>query len=188
MANRFSIATEDGGTDEDGDTITLPRCRELSADPMRVKLTDRQAAGVGILKCIQTDDPSGLIPESLWREACIVEGALTDSPNKESRSAIFRTTRKELAEHGVIVRLVPEGKTEMHVRLSEFNGLDDFDDLPEQGEHRANNAKCSVKRQPGQGQWEAEHKPTPLPFRGGLDCSPLPDPKSDPDPLVELLG
>ncbi len=182
----FSIATEDGGTDEDGDTITLPRCRELSADPMRVKLTDRQAAAAAILKCIVIDDPSGLIPESRWRDACVVEGALSDSPNKESRGAIFRTTRKELAECGAIVRLVPEGKTEMHVRLSDFMGLDDFDDLPEQGEQGANPAECSVKEWPGQWLGEAEHKPTPLPFRGGLDCSPLPDPNSD--PLAELLG
>ena len=65
----FTIATEDGGTDEDGDTITLPRCREIASDPMRVKLTDRQAAAMAILKSIQTDDPSGLIPEILWREA-----------------------------------------------------------------------------------------------------------------------
>ena len=182
----FSIATEDGGTDEDGDTITLPRCRELSSDPMRVKLTDRQAAAVAILKCIGSDDPSGLIPESRWRDACMAEGALTDSPNRESRGAIFRTTRKELTECGAIVRLVPEGKTEMHVRLSDFTGLDGFDDLPEQGEQGANPAECSVKAWPGQWLGEAEHKPTPLPFRGGLDCSPLPDPNSD--PLAELLG
>lgn len=184
----FSIATEDGGTDDDGDTITLPRCRELSADPMRVKLTDKQAAAVAILKCIATDDPSGLIPESQWREACIVEGALTDSPNKESRGAIFRATRKELAELGAIIRLVPEGKTEMHVRLPEFSGLDDFEDLPEQGECSANTAECSVKSQPGQWLGEAEHPDTLSPFRGRVQGSPLPDPKSEADPLAELIG
>jgi hypothetical protein len=184
----FSIATEDGGTDEDGDTITLPRCRELSADPMRVKLTERQAAAVAILKCIATDDPAGLIPESLWREACIFEGALTDSPNKESRGAIFRATRKELAELGAIIRLVPEGKTEMHVRLPEFSGLDDFEDLPEQGECSANTAECSVKAQPGQWLGEAERPDTLSPFRGRVQGSPLPDPKSEADPLAELIG
>lgn len=184
----FSIATEDGGTDEDGDVITLPRCRELSADPMRLKLTDRQAAAVAILKCVVTDDPSGLIPESRWRDACIAEGALTDSPNKESRGAIFRATRKELAELGAIIRLVPEGKTEMHVRLPEFSGLDDFEDLPEQGECSANTAECSVKSQPGQWLGEAEHPDTLSPFRGRVQGSPLPDPKSEADPLAELIG
>lgn len=140
----FAIATEDGGTDEDGDTITLPRCRELSSDPMRVKLTDRQALAVSILKSIQTDDPSGLIRESRWRDACIVEGALSDSPNKESRSKAFQRVRDDLSGHGVIVRFVPDGMSEMQVRLSEFSGLDDFDDLSGRGGQGADKADCPV--------------------------------------------
>lgn len=117
-----------------------------------------------------------------------MEGALTDSPNKDSRGAIFRTTRKELAEHGANIRLVPEGKAEMHVRLAEFSGPDDFEDLPERGECSANAAECSVKVHPGQWLGEAEHPDTPSPFRGRVQGSPLPDPKSEADPLAELIG
>lgn len=45
----LSIASEDGGTDEDGNTITQRRYRELSADLMRVKLTASKAAAARIL-------------------------------------------------------------------------------------------------------------------------------------------
>jgi len=137
----FSIATEDGGTDQDGETITLPRCRELSSDTMRLKLTPSEVAAVAILKCILVNDASGLAPESLWRDACTVEGALSDSSNKESRGRVFRRVRDALGGQGAIVRFVPDGKAEMHVRLSEFSGLEDFDDLPGQRGQGADNAQ-----------------------------------------------
>jgi hypothetical protein len=179
----FTIATEDGGTDEDGETITLPRCRELSSDPMRLKLTPTEAAAVAILKCIVSDDASGLIPESLWRDACMAEGALSDSTNKESRGRVFRRVRDALGGQGAIVRFVPDGKAEMHVRLSEFNGVDAFDDLPGQGGQEADNARSPAEtaaRLAGTGGRTTRTHP--------LGVSGVRPPCPSPDPLTELLG
>jgi archaellum biogenesis ATPase FlaH len=180
----FSIATEDGGTDEDGDTITLPRCRELSADPMRLKLTPSEAAAAHILKCILADDASGLIPESRWRDACMVEGALSDSPNKESRGRVFRRVRDALGGQGVIVRFVPDGFAEMHVRMSDFSWADAFDDLPGQGGQGTDNARSpgdTAARLDGtEGRTTGGHTPLGVP-----QC---PAPCISPDPLTELLG
>lgn len=179
----FTIATEDGGTDVDGDTITLPRCRELSSDPMRLKLTPSEAAAVNILKCIVSDDASGLIPESLWRDACMAEGALSDSTNKESRGRVFRRVRDALGGQGAIVRFVPDGSAEMHVRLSEFSGVDAFDDLPGQGGQEADNAQSpadSVARLAGTGGRTTRTHP--------LRVSGVRPPCPSPDPLTELLG
>lgn len=179
----FTIATEDGGADEDGDMITLPRCQELSSDPMQLKLTPSEAAAVNILKCIVLDDASGLIPESLWRDACIAEGALSDSTNKESRGRVFRRVRDSLDGQGAIVRLVPEGAAEMHVRLSEFNGLDAFDDLPGQGVQEADNYQGpadSAARQAGTG---GRTTRTHL-----LRVSGVRPPCTSPDPLTGILG
>ena len=180
----FSIATEDGGTDEDGDTITLPRCRELSVDPMRVKLTPSEAAAARILKCILEDDASRLIPESRWRDACMVEGALSDSPNKESRGRVFRRVRDALGGQGVIVRFVPDGSAEMHVKMSDFSGVDAFDDLPGQGGQGADNADCPVDTASRLDGTEGGHAVGTPPLGG----APLSGPCISPDPLLELLG
>jgi hypothetical protein len=180
----FSIATEDGGTDEDGDVITLPRCRELSADPMRVKLTPSEAAAARILKCILADDASGLIPESRWRDACMVEGALSDSPNKESRGRVFRRVRDALGGQGVIVRFVPDDLAEMHVKMSDFSGVDAFDDLPGQGGQGADNADCPGDTASRLDGTEGGHTVGTPPLGG----APLSGPCISPDPLTELLG
>jgi len=180
----FSIATEDGGTDEDGDVITLPRCRELSADPMRVKLTPSEAAAAHILKCILDNDTSGLIPESQWRDACMVEGALSDSPNKESRGRVFRRVRDALGGQGVIVRFVPDSLAEMHVRMSDFSWSDAFDDLPGQGGQGADNAQSPGDTAARLDGTEGGHQVGTPPLGG----APLSGPCISPDPLSELLG
>lgn len=72
----------------------------------------------------------------------MVEGALSDSPNKESRGRVFRRVRDALGGQGVIVRFVPDGLAEMHVKMSDFSGVDAFDDLPGQGGQGADNADC----------------------------------------------
>ncbi len=143
----FTIATEDGGTDEDGDVITLPRCRELSSDPMAVKLTPAEAAAVQALRqlCTESDDVS----EAIWRDACMVQGALSDSPNPDSRARVFRRVKDSLTGQGLIVRFVPTGRTEMHVRLSDINGLDAFDDLPGQCGQSADKAQCPARSKGG---------------------------------------
>lgn len=145
----FTIATEDGGTDEDGEAISLPRCRELSADPLTVKLTPAEAEAVRILKSIQTDDVSGWITESLWRDACTTEGALSGSPNRETRERTFRRVRESLSGHGVIQRFVRPDSAEMLVRINEINGLDPFADLPGQGGHWADKADCPAGSEGG---------------------------------------
>lgn len=180
----FSIATEDGGTDEDGDVITLPRCRELSADPMRVKLTPSEAAAARILKCILDNDASGLIPESRWRDACMVEGALSDSPNKESRGRVFRRVRDALGGQGVIVRFVSDDSAEMCVRMSDSSWSDAFDDLPGQGGQGADNGRSPGDTAARLDGTEGGHQVGTPPLGG----APLSGPCISPDPLIELLG
>ncbi|RWR12052.1 AAA family ATPase [Paenirhodobacter populi] len=84
----FRIAIEDGGVDEDGDQITLPRCEELDASqaPARVKLTDAERA---VMDLIHT--AGGEIPEAELRKLCMDSHRIAKSDNPETkRKAVYR--------------------------------------------------------------------------------------------------
>ncbi|WP_294929253.1 AAA family ATPase [uncultured Paracoccus sp.] len=84
----FRIVIEDGGVDEDGDQITLPRCEELNAAqaPAPVKLTKAERAVMDVIHIA-----GGEIPESELRKLCIEGHRVSTSDNQEAkRKAVYR--------------------------------------------------------------------------------------------------
>jgi len=184
----FSIATEDGGTDEDGDTITLPRCRELSADPMRVKLTPSEAAAARILSELQTiaalgedEDKRIYVPEIEWQEACVEPGSISDAATRHSRLKAFRRAVETLAGHGLLSRIAA---SETGESLCFLNNLTGFDAAGQTG-HDGDKAECpgdTAARLDGTG--VGTHLGTPL--KGCPNVPPCISP--DADPLADLIG
>jgi hypothetical protein len=116
----FRIAVEDGGRDEDGDQITLPRCDELSgSDDLGIQLTQREAAALDVLCneiAVETDfddlSPDGPnapnssvlgISSDVWRIACSGDKRVSDSEKSNSRNVAFKRARDALVTKGVVI-------------------------------------------------------------------------------------
>jgi len=102
------------GVDQDGDKITTclvePVGRDLAS---KSGLSDSQRRALDVLnKALESDGqklsqpnyPGGLtVPVEVWRKACLEDGGLSQSPNKETQTRAFRRAREELVSAGLVL-------------------------------------------------------------------------------------
>lgn len=115
----FRIAIEDGGVDEDGDQITLPRCEELNAAqaPEAVKMTPTERA---VMDLIHT--AGGEVTEADLRKLCIDGRKVSSSDNPDSRRRVTERALKGLVQKCAVI--FEDGL----YRIFD-DSCDDFDDL-----------------------------------------------------------
>lgn len=94
----FTIATENGGTDEDGEPITLPPCNPLHGAPAKVKRLPPQPAAAlkvleGMAQPVSRDD---------WKRACMASDAVCANDNPDTRRKAFGRALEALARDGWI--------------------------------------------------------------------------------------
>jgi hypothetical protein len=113
----FRIATEDGGTDQDGDKISLPRCNPITAPrgQREKRLSPSALAALAVLSKLGT--PS----EDEWRQACVDGRTVSASEDVESRKRVFRRAVADLVRSERV--LFQSG------RYSENDGFDAMIDL-----------------------------------------------------------
>ncbi|TIP23529.1 MAG: hypothetical protein E5X67_32885 [Mesorhizobium sp.] len=106
----FKIAVETGGIDEDGDTITLPRCLELKSSPVK---SERLSPSVkAALVCLE--GLGGTATEKAWRDACADGRSVSASDERESRVKAFKRAVEHLVrsshvEFGSGLYRIPDG-------------------------------------------------------------------------------
>lgn len=109
----FRIATEDGGTDDDGDMITLPRCSEISGgDDLMPRLTRSEAGALDVLETqLRTKQSLGsdkielnpsTIPIDDWRAACWGDNRVYSGDKRNSFNVAFKRACEGLSDKGVI--------------------------------------------------------------------------------------
>ncbi|AUM72930.1 AAA family ATPase [Paracoccus jeotgali] len=152
----FRIAVEDGGKDEDGDAITLPRCEELDASsaPQAVKLTAAERAVLDVIHL-----SGGEVTEAELRPLCIDSRKVSSSDNPDSRRRVTDRALKGLVQKGSVI--FQDGAYRI-----EDDHADDFDDLGEPDN------PDSVRTNPGLSEMAKRRNPdglghTPL---GVSDC------------------
>ena len=89
----FTIATENGGTDEDGEPITLPRCNPMIGSPTKVKRLPPQA--VAALKILENF--SQPISRDDWKRACMASDTVCGKESAETRRKAFDRALETLA-------------------------------------------------------------------------------------------
>ncbi|MFT4149483.1 MAG: AAA family ATPase [Paracoccaceae bacterium] len=92
----FTIATENGGTDEDGEPITLPRCNPLRGAPAKVKrLAPQPAAALkvleGMAQPVSRDD---------WKRACMASDTVCANDKSDTRRKAFDRALQDLSRDG----------------------------------------------------------------------------------------
>ena len=81
----FRIASEDGGTDDDGDAITLPRCHPMQSASVAMRRLPRQAAAA--LKILETlEQPTA---RDDWKRACMASDAVCANEKPDTRRKAF---------------------------------------------------------------------------------------------------
>lgn len=81
----FRIATEDGGTDDDGDAITLPRCHPMQSASVAMKrLPPQAAAALKILEALERP-----IARDDWKRACMASDAVCANEKPDTRRKAF---------------------------------------------------------------------------------------------------
>lgn len=111
----FTIATQTGGTDEDGEPITLPRCNPLHGAPAKVKrLPPSEQAALDLL-----EREGGTLTEADFKDALANGREVSASDNPKSRRDVAGRAIKALVQKK---------------RITFNNGIysmrDGFDDLP----------------------------------------------------------
>ena len=88
----FCIAIENGGTDEDGDTITLPRCAVItgSKSTKSLKPTGQAGAAMTILQGLFNATGDAKIPKADWRKACAASDAVCSKDDEARKKAFYR--------------------------------------------------------------------------------------------------
>jgi hypothetical protein len=145
----FTIKTEDGGTDEDGDVIRLPRCNPLGPDggfTLHLPPVERKALAVfremlhvRELDAELADDEdmariAGAVPEIEFREACTGQSVLSGSGNRESRARAFKRALEGLTGQGVLTRFVRPDTGQSYVGFNSASRL--AGDEPKPGQSR----------------------------------------------------
>ncbi|MFN7004244.1 MAG: AAA family ATPase, partial [Roseinatronobacter sp.] len=87
----FRIATQDGGTDEDGDVITLPHCAVVTGNNTRAlpTVTGQAAAALDVLKRLQAASDGAKVSKADWRKACAASDAVCSKDDPETRKKAF---------------------------------------------------------------------------------------------------
>lgn len=94
----FTIATENGGTDEDGEPITLPRCNPLHGAPAKVKRLARQpAAALKVLEGMAQP-----VNREEWKRACMASDTVCANDDPATRRRAFNRALEALARDGWI--------------------------------------------------------------------------------------
>lgn len=117
----FTIATENGGTDEDGEAITLPRCNPLHGAPAKVKrLAPQPAAALKVL-----EDMAQPVSREDWKRACMASDTVCANDDPATRRRAFNRALEALARDGWITS------------HDDFYSIrDGFDDWDGQGQER----------------------------------------------------
>ncbi|WP_287208968.1 AAA family ATPase [Mesorhizobium sp.] len=106
----FKIAVEDGGADEDGDTVTLPRCFELMGVAKKdERLPASVKAALDILETLGRE-----ATEKTWRDACAEGRTVSATEDRESRVKAFKRAAERLlrsnhVEFGNGLYRIPDG-------------------------------------------------------------------------------
>jgi hypothetical protein len=87
----FRIETEEGGTDSDGDRISLPRCNPITAPRQREKRLSPSATAALAVLC-----ELGTPTEDEWRQACVEGRSVSASEEVKSRQTAFRRAVADL--------------------------------------------------------------------------------------------
>ena len=162
----FTIEVEDGGADDDGDMITLPRCNELNLDPFDVKLNPKERTVARIMQRLVSEaaernpDRVGLIQiaESILREECCMSGVLSGSESRDSRVKAYKRAFDALARQGILSGSTDHLTGDAMVYLNPFNGLSDFDLDP--GQARTRRFVRTIQKQGYPGQTRANPQDT----------------------------
>lgn len=137
----FRIAVEDGGRDEDGDAITLPRCEELTDDLSEPKMNASERAVVRSVEDLIRDaqleaEFSGeaapdSIPERELRDFCASDGAdkpghlvVSGAPNRDSRVKAYRRALDSLVGQGILSGFEHPESGERHIKPSKTRATD----------------------------------------------------------------
>jgi hypothetical protein len=113
----FTIATENGGTDEDGEPITLPRCNPLHGAPAKVKrLPPSEQAALDLL-----EREGGSLTEAEFKDALANGREVSASDNPKSRRDVAGRAIKALVQ-----------KKRITFRKGVYSTRDGFDDPPGQ--------------------------------------------------------
>lgn len=99
----FRIATENLGTDADGDPINVALVDELQpgAAPRREKLSKAESAALAELIRMSREAPEVL--EAHWREACINGRSVCGSDKPDSRATAFNRAFSNLCSKGAVI-------------------------------------------------------------------------------------
>lgn len=126
----FRIALENGGVDEDGDQITLPRCEELTASqaPEPVSLTAAERAALEMIHIA-----GGEMAEAELRKLCIDGRKVSSSDNPDSRRKATDRALKGLTQKCAVI-------FQDSLYRIWHDHADDFDDL---GPDNSDNVRTS---------------------------------------------
>lgn len=92
----FTIATENGGTDEDGEPITLPRCNPLHGAPAKVKrLAPQPAAALKVLESMAQP-----VSREDWKRACMASDTVCANDKPDTRRKAFDRALQDLSRDG----------------------------------------------------------------------------------------
>lgn len=139
----FTIATENGGTDEDGEPITLPRCNPLHGAPAKVKrLAPQPAAALKVLEGMAQP-----VSREDWKRACMASDTVCANDDPATRRRAFNRALEALARDGWITS-----------HDDSYSIRDGFDDWDGQGQDR----DISHTSQPATRQHGGTDRDTPL--------------------------
>lgn len=111
----FTIATENGGTDEDGEQITLPCCNALHGAPAKVKrLPPSEQAALDLL-----EREGGSLTEAEFKDALANGREVSASDNPKSRRDVAGRAIKALVQ-----------KKRITFNNGSYSTRDGFDDVP----------------------------------------------------------
>ncbi|OOY20406.1 hypothetical protein BMI86_07575 [Thioclava sp. DLFJ5-1] len=121
----FTVGVREIGTDEDGDAITAAICEEADS-ANRARSPNLPPSAQAALTILRDLGKGQLVPEDVWRDACVEGRKVSQSEDPESRKKAFRRAVGILNREGVVI--FAEGKfVERYSDNERFT--EDFDDV-----------------------------------------------------------